>query len=79
VKHHEQEEPVRTNYNRQTRRATRCIRARGPRGHKPAISRKRAALTAQGDDLSQVAARIAEELDLSPDAIDNLLSGAPRI
>lgn len=70
---------MRTNYNRQTRRATRCIRARSPRGHKPAISRKRAALTAHGDDLSQVAARIAEELDLSADAVDNLLWGVPTI
>jgi hypothetical protein len=70
---------MRTNYNRQTRRAARCIRACRPRGHEPAISRKRAALTAQGDDLSQVAARIAEELDLSADAIDNLLPGMPSI
>ena len=66
---------MRASYNRQTRRATRCIRARSPRAHGIAISPRRAALTAQGDDLAQVAVRIAEELELSPDVIDDLLWG----
>ena len=69
---------MRTTYNRQTRRATRCIRARSPRGHRPAISPRGAAVTARSNELAQVAARVAEELDLSADAIDNLLWGMPQ-
>ena len=70
---HAQEDPVRTNYNRQTRRAAHCIKARSPRGHESAIAPRRAALRPHGDDLAQVAARIAQELELSADVIDNLL------
>ena len=58
-------------YNRQSRRAARCIRARGPREYERAVP----ASEADADELAQVAARIAEELDLSPDVIDDLLWG----
>jgi hypothetical protein len=68
--------PVKANYNRQARRATRCIRTRKASGRRLTISRRRLALTAGGHDLAGVAARIAAELELSPDMID-LLSPAP--
>jgi hypothetical protein len=64
----------RPNYNRQTRRAARCVRAPSPRGNELAISPRRLALTAYGHDLAQVAARIADGLELSADVIDHLLS-----
>jgi len=71
---------MRANYNRQTRRATRCIKACSPRGYEHAVSPRWAPLTPNGDHLSQVAARIAEELELSPDAIDELLWGdSPKL
>jgi hypothetical protein len=63
---------VRANHNRQTRRAAHCIRARSPRGHESASLPS----GANRDDLAQVAARIAEELELSADAIDELLWGS---
>lgn len=59
-------------HNRQTRRAGLCISAHTPRGFEPAIA---PGPTADGDGLAQVAERIAEELDLSPEAIDELLFG----
>lgn len=60
---------MRTNhYNRQARRAAHCIRARSPRDDYHAIP-------ADDAELARVAARIAEELDLSPDVIDDLLWG----
>ena len=68
---------MRTNHSRQTRRATLCIRARSPRGHEAEISPNRAHAAAD-DDLLQVAARIADELELSADVIHELLWGPPR-
>ena len=67
---------MRTNYsyNRQARRAAICIGPRDPRDHKLASSLKRAALVAHGHDLAQVAARIGDELELSGEMIDFLLS-----
>lgn len=66
---------MRTSYNRQTRRAARCIRARSARTYGSAVSSRRAALAAHGDELVAVAARIAQELELSPEMIDELLWG----
>jgi hypothetical protein len=69
---HEREDPVRANhYSRQARRAAHCIKARNPGDREPTM----AAIGPDGDELAQVAARIAEELDLSPDVIDDLLWG----
>ena len=66
---------MRTSYNRQTRRAAHCIRAGSTRVHRSAASSRRAALAAQGGELVAVAARIAQELELSPEMIDELLWG----
>jgi hypothetical protein len=63
-------------YNRQARRSGLCIKARRRRhSAREATWRGRVALTAHGGDLARVAARIAEELELSPE-IRKLLSPA---
>jgi hypothetical protein len=71
----EWEEPMR-HHNRQARRVALCVGRRDPHGRQAGTSLKRAALTANGQDLAEVAARIADELDLSPDLVD-LLSPVP--
>ena len=58
-------------HSRQARRAGRCIKRCGLRYYEHPTP----ACAADGDELAQVAARIAEELDLSPDVIDDLLWG----
>lgn len=63
---------MRTTYNRQIRRAGLCVRPQEQRGHRLSFSPRRLALTADGHDLAQVAARIAEELELSPELVDLL-------
>ena len=67
---------MRTNYNRQQRRGAMCMGLRKRGRHQIAISPRRLALTADGDDLAEVAARIAEELELSPELFE-LLVPAP--
>lgn len=62
------------NYNRQARRAAHCIRARRRRSRKLAISPRRIARAAHGAELARVAARMADELELSAELIDVLLS-----
>ena len=84
---------MRANCNRQARRVALClyesemdvIRARGPRGHKRAISRGSVWLTAYGHDLARVAERIEFELPaelvalLSPACLPTAASlGSPR-
>jgi hypothetical protein len=69
---------MRTNYNRRARREALCFGTPRPRGRRLPISRKRLALTADGDDLVLVAERIAEELDLSPELAELLTLGSPR-
>ena len=66
---------MRTNYNRQSRREAMCIKA--PRTGKAVLGvpGKRVALTASDGDLAEVAERIAEELELSPELIDLLSLG----
>jgi hypothetical protein len=66
---------VRTiHHNRQARRGALCITARqGPTHVEPALSRRALALGASGGELAQVAETIADELELSPDLIDDLL------
>ena len=74
------------NHNRQARRAALCIRARGRRDRKLAISRRGIVLTAYGHDLARLAVSIADEIDLSVEEIGQLVppvvfvrrrSGAP--
>ena len=60
---------MRASHNRQTRRAALCIRARAPRRPEPAMS------AADSRALAEAAARIAEELELSPEVLDDLLWG----
>jgi hypothetical protein len=55
-----------TQHSRQARRASRCVEARSPRGSEPT----------DRHELAQVAARIAGELELSPEKIHDLLFGA---
>jgi hypothetical protein len=64
---------VRSNYNRQARRASICIGARRPRGRKRVISPGRVALTAHGPCVAEVAAWIGDEIEL-PAEISELLS-----
>ena len=64
---------MRSRYNRQTRRAGRCIRARRPRGRRRVTSPGRIALTAHGPGLAEVAEWIGTEIELS-DEIAELLS-----
>lgn len=59
------------NHSRQARRAAHCIKAHSPRGHEELGLSSRG----RGADLANVAARIAEELELSPDVLDDLLWG----
>ena len=66
---------MKTNQCRQTRREALCIRARSPHGHEAGTSPEGVELTAGDPGLAQVAERIAQELHLSPDVIDYLLSG----
>jgi hypothetical protein len=66
------EDPMRTHYNRQSRREALCVRARRPRGRQLPISHKRLALTAGDDDLAEVAARIADELELTAEIVELL-------
>jgi hypothetical protein len=66
---------VRSNYNRQARRAGLCIRARPPRGRERAISPGRVALTAYGSGLAEFAAYIADGLELPTELVE-LLSPA---
>lgn len=67
---------MRTNYNRRTRRAALCMTAPRPRSAEPALPTRRVALAA-ADDLADVAARIAEELELSPELAE-LMAQTPR-
>lgn len=69
------EDQVRANYNRQARRAGLCVKVHSPREPELANQLSESMLTPRGDGLAQVAARIAEELELSADAIDELLFG----
>jgi hypothetical protein len=62
--------------NRQQRRTNLCFKAPRARSHGLAISPRRLALTADDDDLVEVAERIAAELELSPELVD-LLSLEP--
>jgi hypothetical protein len=65
---------VRANYhNRQAMRSARCFRARSPRDCKVPISKRGVVLTAYGHDLALLAATVADEIELSPDAINRLL------
>jgi hypothetical protein len=69
------EDQVRADHNRQTRRAGLCIRARRPLEQELADWMGAGGLAPGEHELAKVAARIAEELELSPDAIDELLFG----
>ncbi len=64
---------MRTNYNRQLRRGAMCFGAPRPTRLRIAISPRRLALVADDTDLSEVAARIAEELVLSPELAELML------
>jgi hypothetical protein len=66
---------VRTiHHNRQARRAALCIEARRPGSRSQlALSLRGLALRAHGHDLARVAESIADELELSPEMIDELL------
>ena len=71
---HRREEPVRSTYNRQARRASLCIGGfRKPRGRKRPISPGRVALTAHGPGLVEAAACAAYEIEL-PAELNDLLS-----
>jgi hypothetical protein len=60
--------------NRRERRAAQCIKPRRPRSDgEPAPYRRALALRAYGGDLARLAEDIADELELSPDQIDDLL------
>lgn len=60
--------------NRQARRAALCIRARQPGSRSvPALARRGLALQAYGGDLALLAERIADEFELSPEEIEDLL------
>ena len=61
------------NHNRQARRAALCIRARGRRDRKLAISRRGIVLTAYGHDLARLASSLASEIALSTREIDRLV------
>jgi hypothetical protein len=61
------------NHNRQARRAALCIRARGRRDRKLAISRRGIVLTAYGHDLARLASSLAGEIELSAVEIDRLV------
>lgn len=65
---------MRSNFNRQRRREALCIASHTP-CEPLATTAGWAMATAHRDDLALVAARIAAELELSPDAIDELLWG----
>ena len=65
------------NTNRQARRSSLCIHAPRPEPGGLTISTRRLALTADDADLVEVAARIADELVLSPEALE-LLVPTPR-
>ena len=60
---------MRTSYNRQSRREALCIGVPKARGRDLGVSAKRVALTAGNEDLADVAERIAEELELSPELV----------
>lgn len=60
-------------HSRQRRRANLCIGAPRPQPHRIAISPRRLALTADEADLVEVAARIAAELELTPELVELLL------
>ena len=74
---------MRANYNRQARRAARCMTKRRPRPHSDrlgnlhddrlAISSRGMVLTAYGHDLARLAVSIADELELSGEVVDRLL------
>ena len=64
---------MRVNHNRQARRAALCIRARGRRGRKLAISTRGIVLTAYGHDLARLASSLAGEIELSVQEIDRLV------
>ena len=64
-------------HNRQARRARLCITTPPTRERGLAISSRRLALTADDADLVEAAARIADELELTPELVDLLLP-APR-
>jgi hypothetical protein len=72
---------MRANYNRQTRRASRCIRTRSSHRRRDglAISPRGVVLTAYGHDLARLAASIADEVELSGEVIDHLLSPYGRM
>jgi hypothetical protein len=70
---HRREEPVRSIHSRQARRSGLCHRVRRPPGRKRAISPGRVALTAYGFGVSELAAYLADEIELS-DEITALLS-----
>ena len=59
--------------SRQQRRAHLCFGAPKPHRHRIAISPRRLALTAEEADLVEVAARIAAELELTPELVELLL------
>jgi putative nucleotidyltransferase with HDIG domain len=69
---------VRTYRGRQAKRAVRCHEGPSPRGHNLTIpldltiSLEDPALAAHGHDVSAIAVLIADELDLSAEAIDHL-------
>ena len=63
---------VRTHQSRQARRVIRCHGRRGATGNSPAIGPVGTELAAHGEEVAAIAARVAEEVDLSPVAIDHL-------
>jgi putative nucleotidyltransferase with HDIG domain len=63
---------ARTRQSRQTRRAVRCHQPRNASGHELTISPQKAALAAHGHEVAAIASLIANELDLSAEAIDHL-------
>ena len=66
---------MRTNYHRQSRREAMCIKAPKAGEAVLGVPGKKFALTASDAALAEVAERIAEELELSPELIDLLSLG----
>jgi hypothetical protein len=66
---------MRSNFNRQARRAGLCIGARRRGGRRRVISSGRVALTAHGPGVAETAAEIADELELTAELVE-LLSAA---
>jgi len=63
---------VRTHQSRQASRAVRCHGRRSASGNSRTTEPVAAELAAHGQEVAAIAARIAEEVDLAPEAIDHL-------